>query len=328
MAEMFKGTLRTVYGTFGPMLELAEKEHDAYVVPATVRIKYQGRELIPTQFDERGNPQFGGAMREMLIWENQQLARDGKITGSGINLQVEYSYDVSPAAIEIPITLRLPKAGICPICGQPITLRQLDEITPYSGHPEYYYNGYGPSWSVKMLDADGAQPVVTHTTCYERYHTLRAVDEIMTVVGECFIQKPIDKENRLHWGAGENGLQVEEIPSKDLSKNDYVRKPWFRFRTPFGSFEIRSEHHLARIVLLADCEKEILKNPFPGTIRVNEDGSRELVCGSSPYCLLEVLDNVRRLARPDKPYEERLEELRRSTPATTPSFLRSLFSKK
>lgn len=331
MAELLKGTLRTLGLYRNPLLELDTKEHEAYVDPATVQLRYRGRELTPTQFDAHGNPQIGGMMREVLLWENRQLLREGRGTGSTTTLEVEYGYRVSQDPIEIPITLRLPKGGVCPICGQPITLEQLDDVAPGTAHPEYYYDGLGPVRAVAFVEGAGMQPVAAHNECYEMYHTMRWTDGVMTAMENSILNVPVDQEDRLHWGKGEKGVQFEEIPSKDLTKNSYVRKPWFRFRAPFGSFEVQGEQFFTRIVLLPDFPEFDLERLKPDANVIAEGNNRIIRCGFNPASVETALAFLRNAVWPPKSPEELFAEWQTKQkvqqPARRSSFFHSLFKR-
>lgn len=226
--------MQGVHYPYGSVTEMKEKERQEYIRPETVKLTYHGEPLIPNQFDAHGNPQIGGLADLVLIWKTRQLVRDGAIE-SQYDMQVEYSYETTPKRIRIPMSQRLPRPEICPVCNQPITLTDMngwDEIVEDLG------DGVSSHYNGPRVGEIEAYHTVAHAKCVKEFYRLKMIDEITETVGLVFDNYGIDEKHRFTWGKGEGQMWYELIPNEYCSRSCCAHRPWFLFHTPIGDIKI------------------------------------------------------------------------------------------
>lgn len=226
--------MQGIHYPYGSVTEMENKETQEYILPESVKLTYHGEPLTPTQFDAHGNPQIGGLANLILIWKTRQLMRDGVIE-SQYDMQVEYSYETTDVAITIPAEKRLPRHDICPVCGRPITLSDLegwDEIV------EDYGNGLTASHDESRIEELEPYGVVAHAKCAKGFYRLKMIDQITETVGLAFRSYDIDEEHRVSWGKGAGQMWYELIPNEYCSRACCAHRPWFLFHTPIGDIKV------------------------------------------------------------------------------------------
>lgn len=258
--------MQSVHYHYGSVTEMVEKETQAYIYPKTVKLFFNGERLCPTQFDAHGNPQIGGVAHLILIWKLRQMAHDGKID-SQYDMQVEYSYETTTKRIQVPIQQRLPRPDICPVCGNSITLTDLnsnDEIVTDMG------GGLISRHWERRVGAIESENVIAHSKCVKEFYRLRMIDEIARQVSGAF-----DYE----WGKGENQMWYELIPNEYCSGECCAHRPWFLFHTPLGNVKIGWRKRVINITFMNNFVQFDLMQLFAEenvTKRVEDDGSRTI----------------------------------------------------
>lgn len=275
MKKVGTGEMRGVAYTYGSVTEMRFKEREEYVMPESVELKFHGRTLLPTQFDEHGNPQIGGLANLMLIWETRRLVHNGEIS-SQYDMEVAYSYETTSAPIDIPVSMRLPRADVCPICGKSLT-------------KEDFIEG--------RLESIESQNAVAHQSCAKEFYWFRTIDEIAERVHLAFGSYGIDEENRFTWN-GENGRRM----FYRFIRNEYYLggNPWFLFHTPIGDIKIGWRKRVINITFMENFV------PFSMDIfaqenvtKYEENGQRTIHAGGYDK-LYEYLVLVRKVVLPNR----------------------------
>lgn len=292
----FQGVIRS----YGTVEEFIDKEKDDFIIPDSVRLMFYGERLRPTQFDAHGNPQIGGVAGLMLIWKIRQKVRDGVIKNQ-YAAEVMYSYDTTDGKpIKIHLDKRLPQPGVCPVCGEQLTVEDLDGVDEYAKlvgdgvkitHNEprvekIRYYGYGE---------------LAHKDCAREFYRLSMIDEITEKVHLVFNNYTIDDENCFDWGQGGNDMSYELIPNEYCSDNCCLHRPWFLFHLPIGDIKIGWRKRVINITFMpnfkqfdmAILSEENVTKHFSG------DGSRTIHADSVEK-MFEYLTKVRKYVLPNK----------------------------
>jgi hypothetical protein len=160
------------------MLKAGFQEDKDYIIPESVKLILFGKKLIPTSFDERGNPRIDGAAKQKLIWEIRQRIREGKLK-SEHDVLIGYSYTTTDGrSIKIPIKKRIPRSDVCPICGE-----------------EFELSDFGDNGIVEL---DGCY-CLAHRKCANDFYRLKAFDEIAETVYSAFLTYFMGKEDGFVW---------------------------------------------------------------------------------------------------------------------------------
>lgn len=209
-------------------------EVDDYIIPESVKLKFYGEDLKPTQFDSHGNPQIGGVANLILMCKLRQKVRDGVIDSQCDGL-VSYEYETTDSKpLTIPFDKRVSRVDVCPVCGERITINDLDgfkEITEGSGYVSTKY------WAPRVEELRNFGTIV-HKDCAKEFYRLRMIDEATETVDLAFDRCSIDKENRFTWGKDEHDMWYELIPNEYCSGVCCSHRPWFMFHTPIGDIKI------------------------------------------------------------------------------------------
>lgn len=234
--------------TYGSVAELENAEERDFIVPDSISLELDGEPLRYTQVDAHGNPQISGVAHSMTIWKIRQMVRDGKID-SQYSAKAKYSYETTPVLIEYPISKRLPRPEICPVCGKPITVEQLDGFIITR---ESTAGGDVCISSESRIDTIGQNSIVVHEPCGKVYRRLQMIDEITETVRLAFNCYDIDEKNRFHWGKGPHNMWYELIPNEYCSRSCCEHRPWFLFHTPIGDIKIGWRKRVINITFMAN----------------------------------------------------------------------------
>lgn len=195
----------------GSVIELNLKEKDNFIIPESVCLTLYGEPLIPTHFDAHGNPQIGGLACRMLGWKLRRLVHNSVIKGE-YSAVVDYQYEVTSSYIPIPITQRLPRAEVCPVCGREITVVDLN--------------------MKNTEEIDGCSAIV-HKACANQFYRAMEIDEIAKNIKIVLY----DEEDGLTWGKGARSMHYETfIP--DGIYDPGGRRPWILLHLPIGDIAI------------------------------------------------------------------------------------------
>ena len=187
--------------------ETFKLETDKYIIPKTVRIKMNGREIYPTSFDEHGNPRIDGIAGLIFIWNKRRMVMDGLIENQYSDLEVECKYDITTQYFEVPISDRIIKMDTCPMCGKKF------KVTELQNELESYDN------------------VLFHKSCLKEFKKMQMIDEIANKVQYGLSYK----FDTLNWS---KDITYKLIPNEYCSGGCCSHRPWFLFDTPYGKIKI------------------------------------------------------------------------------------------
>lgn len=279
MQKSGTGRMQGVHYAYGSVTEMEKKEYENYIIPESVRLVYHDEPLLPTQFDAHGNPQIGGLADLMLIWKTRRMVHRGQLS-SQYSMMVNYSYEVTSHPIEIPITQRLPRADVCPICGKPFTVSDLEEM--------------------RITDID-RHNAIAHKSCAKEFYHAQMIDEVAERVGLAFDSYEIDKENRFSWGYGERQMSYELIPNEYCSGSCCAHRPWFLFHTPIGDMKIGWRKRVINITFMENFAPFDMEIFAQENVTKDVEGDRRTIHAWGYEKLYEYLNLVRKTVLPNKP---------------------------
>jgi len=276
-------------------MELEDKELTDYVV-GNISLEFAGEPLHYTNVDAHGNPQISGVASVALTWKLRELARQGKIP-SQYDAMVHYSYEVINAPVLIPVSQRFPRPDICPICGQPITVADLDENFEVS---EEFGPGIVATSSRPRVDTICDGDVVVHSHCAKEYQRLHMIDEITETVGAVFDTYEVDEKYQFQWGKGSNDMWYEFIPNEYCSRECCTHRPWFLFHTPVGSIKIGWRKRVISITFMEDFAAFDMAIFDDENVTKYVDQGRRTIHAWGYEKLYDYLNRVRKVVIPDK----------------------------
>lgn len=259
--------------SYGSVTAMKDLEREEYVIPDSIKLTLNGESLRHTQVDAHGNPQIGGPAELILIWKGRQMVRDGLIN-SEYCMEVDYSYKTCRTPIDYPVTQRLPRADVCPVCGKPFSCSDLDgcdEVVDRTG-------GFTVTSTRPRVEFLGKYNALMHRACAKEFWRLHMIDQITETVGLVFNSYMNDEQNRFHWGKDDHGIWYELITNEYCSRECCAHRPWFLFHTPIGDIKIGWRKRVINITFMANFapfDMEIFKEEDV-TKYASEDGSRTI----------------------------------------------------
>lgn len=208
-----------------------ELETENYIIPQTVKIKINGKELYPTSFDEHGNPRLDGIASLIFIWNQRRMVMDGLIESEYSKLEAECEYDIATKYYEVSILDRIAKMNVCPMCGREFKINEL------KGELQSY------------------EHILFHKKCLNEFYKMKMIDEIARKVQYGLSYKyDTPKWNK--------DITYELIENEYCGQECCSHRPWFLFNTRYGKIKLGWRKRVISITFFDGFDNVDFENIF------------------------------------------------------------------